>query len=325
MIRYADDFIVTSRSKEVLETEVKAIIESFLRERGLKLSPEKTKITHITEGFDFLGQHIRRYPSGKLLIKPARKSVRSLLVRVKEIIREHYGSTAHLLIVHLNPMIRGWANYHRHVVSKRIFARVDALIFQLLWKWARVRHPRKAQRWIKRKYFERVGTRDWWFFGESADKEPRFQHLRLFHAAAVRIVRHVLVNQTSILTIPVVRVLSTTLPPPFNTVRVHSVGVRLGLSRVSWKLSRTVLRGGATGNGGSPLDRGPKTSASRHGFIRRTMAPYSSFAGLFEAWQSSQVNGGRRSPLSRRPPIECLSRFTTACRLFSTRPTRLIG
>ena len=72
LIRYADDFIVTSRSRELLETEVKAIIESFLRERGLNLSPEKTKITHITEGFDFLGQHVRRYPNGKLLIKPAR-------------------------------------------------------------------------------------------------------------------------------------------------------------------------------------------------------------------------------------------------------------
>jgi RNA-directed DNA polymerase len=118
----ATHLIVTSRSKEMLETEVKAIIESFLRERGLNLSPEKTKITHITEGFDFLGQHIRRYPNGKLIIKPARKSIRSLLVRVKEIIREHYGSTAHLLIVRLNPVIRGWANYHRHVVSKRIFA-----------------------------------------------------------------------------------------------------------------------------------------------------------------------------------------------------------
>jgi RNA-directed DNA polymerase len=151
-------------------------------------------IAHITEGFDFLGQHVRRYPNGKLFIKPARKSIRSLLVRVKEIIREHDGSTAHLLIVRLNPVIRGWASYHRHVVSKRIFARVDATIFRMLWKWARARHPRKPRRWIKRKYFERVGTRDWWFFGESADKEPRFQHLRLFHAAAVRIVRHVLVK-----------------------------------------------------------------------------------------------------------------------------------
>jgi RNA-directed DNA polymerase len=194
MIRYADDFIVTSRSKELLELEVKPIIESFLSERGLRLSLEKTKITHVTKGFDFLGQNIRLYPNGKLLIKPSRKSIRSFLVRVKAIICEHCGSTAHRLITKLNPVIRGWANYHRHVVSKRVFARVDAEIFRMLWKWARARHPRKGLRWIKRKYFERAGMRDWWFFGESADKEERFRHLRLFHASSVRIVRHVLVK-----------------------------------------------------------------------------------------------------------------------------------
>jgi RNA-directed DNA polymerase len=194
LVRYADDFIVTSSSKELLEFEMKPIVEDFLRERGLQLSTEKTKITHVTEGFDFLGQNIRRYPNGKLFIKPARKSIRSLLTRVKEIIREHCGSTAHRLITRLNPVIRGWANYHRHVVSKRIFARVDAIIFRMLWRWAQARHPRKGRRWIKGKYFERVGTRDWWLFGKSADEERRFKHLRLFHAASVRIVRHVLVR-----------------------------------------------------------------------------------------------------------------------------------
>jgi RNA-directed DNA polymerase len=109
LIRYADDFIVTSRSKNCWNREVKAIIESFLPERGLNLSPEKNKITHITEGFDFLSQHIRRYPNGNLLRKPARESIRSLLVLGKEIIREHYGSMAQLLIVHLSSVIRGWA------------------------------------------------------------------------------------------------------------------------------------------------------------------------------------------------------------------------
>lgn len=194
LVRYADDFIVTGRSKELLEREVKPIVENFLSERGLQLSPEKTKITQVTEGFDFLGQNVRRYPNGKVLIKPARKSVRSLLMRVKEIIREHRGSSAHRLITHLNPVIRGWANFHCHVVAKRIFARIDAAIFRMLWRWARARHPRKGYRWVKRKYFERVGTRDWWFFGESADRDRRFEHLRLFHAASVRIVRHVLVK-----------------------------------------------------------------------------------------------------------------------------------
>ena len=76
------------------------------------------------------------------------------------------GRAAHLLINRLNPIIRGWANYHRHVVSKRIFARLDAAIFRMLWQWAQARHPRKGRRWIKQKYFERVGNRDWWFFGK---------------------------------------------------------------------------------------------------------------------------------------------------------------
>jgi len=113
-------------------------------ERGLQLSPEKTAITHVADGFDFLGQNIRRYPNGKLLIKPSRKSIKSLLTRVKEIVREHLGDTAHRLITRLNPVIRGWANYHRHVVSKRIFARIDAAIFRMLWQWACARHPRKG-------------------------------------------------------------------------------------------------------------------------------------------------------------------------------------
>jgi RNA-directed DNA polymerase len=194
LIRYADDFIITGHSSELLETKVKPIVESFLQGRGLELSPEKTSITHLTEGFDFLGQNVRRYPNGKLLIKPSRRSVRSLLVRVKEIIRNHLSGTAHRLIMQLNPVIRGWANYHRHVVSKRIFGRIDELIFRLLWRWARHRHSRKGHRWIKNKYFERVGNRDWWFFGESLEQEDRFVHLRLFHASSVRIVRHVQVK-----------------------------------------------------------------------------------------------------------------------------------
>lgn len=193
LVRYADDFIVTGHSKELLETHVKPLVEDFLRERGLTLSPEKTRITHLTEGFDFLGQNIRRYPNGKLFIKPSRISIANLLAAVKLIVREHHGSPAHLLIMRLNPLIRGWAYYHRHVVSKRIFARVDAVIFRLLWNWACARHPRKGRRWIKRKYFERVGTRDWLFFGDNPHGGPQLGHVRLFYAATVRIVRHVAV------------------------------------------------------------------------------------------------------------------------------------
>jgi RNA-directed DNA polymerase len=158
------------------------------------LSSEKTLITHIEKGFDFLGQNIRRYPHGKLFIKPSRKSVVSFLAKVKQIVREYLGSTAHLLINRLNPIVRGSVNYHRHVVSKRVFARLDAAIFRMLWGWAQARHPRKGARWIKQKYFDRVGTRDWWFFGDTVDTQGLPLRVRLFHAASVRIVRHVKVR-----------------------------------------------------------------------------------------------------------------------------------
>ena len=165
-----------------------------LVERGLVLSPEKTVITHVRDGFDFLGQNIRRYPNGKLLIKPSRKNIATLLSKVKQIIREHIGRAAHVLINRLNPVIRGWANYHRHVVSKRIFARLDAAIFRMLWQWAQARHPRKGRHWIKQKYFERVGTRDWWFFGKPDGTDGWLYRVRLFHASSVKIVRHVQVR-----------------------------------------------------------------------------------------------------------------------------------
>ncbi len=190
LIRYADDFIITGNTREVLETQVKPLVESHLAERGLELSPEKTRTTHITKGFDFLGQNVRRYPNGKLFIKPSRKSIKAFLAKVKEIIRKCLSLPAHILIARLNPVIRGWANYHRHVVSKRIFARIDAEIFQMIWKWAKARHPKKGRRWIKDKYFERVGTRGWWFFGKSMTAGNKNSHYRLFHASSIRIIRH---------------------------------------------------------------------------------------------------------------------------------------
>jgi RNA-directed DNA polymerase len=119
MVRYADDFIITGVSREILEKEVKPLVVEFLSKRGLTLSEEKTAITHITEGFDFLGQNVRKYGS-KLLIKPSKKNVSLFLEKVRETIKGHPTATAENLIYLLNPIIRGWANYHRHVVSKRV-------------------------------------------------------------------------------------------------------------------------------------------------------------------------------------------------------------
>lgn len=115
--RYADDFIISGSSYELLQEEVKPLVEQFLRERGLELSPEKTRITHIEDGFDFLGQNVRKY-AGKLLIQPARKNVKTFLGKVRQLVKANAQATAVNLIAQLNPMIRGWANYHRHVMSQ---------------------------------------------------------------------------------------------------------------------------------------------------------------------------------------------------------------
>jgi RNA-directed DNA polymerase len=106
-IRYADDFIITGRTKELLEGEIRPLVEQFLQKRGLELSPTKTVITHVEQGFDFLGQNVRKYPKGKLLIKPSKKNVKVFLDGIRKIIKAALGMSAAELIDWLNPKIRG--------------------------------------------------------------------------------------------------------------------------------------------------------------------------------------------------------------------------
>ncbi len=193
-IRYADDFIITSKSKELLEGEIKPLAEQFLQVRGLELSPTKTVITHVEQGFDFLGQNVRRYPNGKLLIKPSKKNIKTFLDGIRRTIQAALGSTAADLINRLNPKIRGWANYHRHVVSKHTFNRVDNQIFGGLWRWARRSHRNKPLRWIKKKYFQQHGGRNWCFTGEMRDNQGQSHIVRLRLASATPIQRHVKVK-----------------------------------------------------------------------------------------------------------------------------------
>jgi RNA-directed DNA polymerase len=197
LVRYADDFVVTGRTKELLEGEIKPLVEHFLHERGLELSPAKTVITHVEKGFDFLGQNVRKYPNGKLLIKPSKKNIKIFLDGIRGNIKAALGMSAADLIRWLNPKIRGWANYHRHVVSKRVFSRVDHSIFIRLWQWARRRHPNKSSRWLKQKYFEQHGGNNWSFFGESWDDEGKPHKLRLLFASNTPIQRHVKVKSTA--------------------------------------------------------------------------------------------------------------------------------
>ena len=193
LVRFADDFIITGASREVLENEVKPLVETFLRERGLSLSAEKTVITHIATGFDFLGQHIRKY-GGKLLIMPSKKSVKALLDHVRMVVKANRQAKAGNLICQLNALLRGWAQYHRHVVSKATFAAVDAAVFKLLWQWAKRRHPQKNARWVREKYFRTQGRRRWVFTGEVANGTGTPRTVRLFSVQRVPIRRHVKVR-----------------------------------------------------------------------------------------------------------------------------------
>jgi RNA-directed DNA polymerase len=189
LVRYCDDFIITGISKEILETEVKPLVTDFLRERGLALSEEKTQITHIEEGFDFLGQHVRKY-NGKFLTRPSKKNVKAFLTDIRKVIKENKQATAYGLIATLNPNIRGWANFHQHAAAKKIFAHVDTAIFKALWRWARRRHPKKGRHWVKDQYFGRSGNRNWRFFGQAQDKEGKTTHNWLYLASATPITRY---------------------------------------------------------------------------------------------------------------------------------------
>ncbi len=189
LARFADDFIVTGSGHEILEKQVIPLLEQFLSKRSLELSTEKTRITHIEQGFDFLGQNVRKY-NGKLLIKPSRKSIKAFLTKVRVTIKTNKQATAGDLIIQLNPIIRGWAHYHCHVVSKKVFSRVDMEIFRALWRWAKRRHNNKSREWIMQKYFRPTPNHKWRFFGQASDKNGTPITIYLARTAQVPIRRH---------------------------------------------------------------------------------------------------------------------------------------
>ena len=160
-LRYADDFIVTSITEE-LAKDVKELIKNFLKDRGLELSDEKTLITHIDDGFDFLGWNFRKY-EGKLLVKPSEKSIKKFTEEIGTKIDRGKAWTKEALIDNLNPIITGWTNYHRHVVASEIFNKLDSRIWNMLWHWAKRRHPEKSKHWTADKYWQTKGNRKWVF------------------------------------------------------------------------------------------------------------------------------------------------------------------
>lgn len=198
LVRYADDFIITGDSKELLENEVRPLVEQFLKERGLTLSADKTRITHINEGFDFLGQNLRKY-NDKPLVKPSQKNTHAFLEKVREIIDTNKSISQTLLIGLLNPVIRGWANYHRHCAAKETFDRMDHEIWRALWQWARRRHPKKSRDWVKKRCFPTLRNRAWTFATKTGHQTPEGKPIwtRLVYAGETKIRRHIKIRKVA--------------------------------------------------------------------------------------------------------------------------------
>jgi RNA-directed DNA polymerase len=165
-IRYADDMVVLCHSQQQAE-QVKAQLAVWLAPRGLAFNEDKTKIVHLSEGFDFLGVNVRRYHR-KLLIKPSKAAVKRLRERLAAETRKLRGLNAAAVIAALNPVIRGWAAYYRTVVSSEIFSSLDTYVWRLLYKWARWRHKNKPRRWVVTRYFGKFNKfrNDHWVFGD---------------------------------------------------------------------------------------------------------------------------------------------------------------
>jgi RNA-directed DNA polymerase len=174
VVRYADDFVCFCESKEDAE-QVQHVLMEWLKERGLALSEEKTRIVHLTEGFDFLGFNVRQYPAPltsrtgwKLLIKPSKESVLGVQKQLKDHWDKAHGTNVPAVLARLNPLIRGWANYFRTAVAKEIFSKLDSWMFYKADGYTRRRHPKKPKDWRHRTYWGRLqlDRRDPWVFGD---------------------------------------------------------------------------------------------------------------------------------------------------------------
>ena len=185
-IRYADDFVVTARTQEALE-KLKPTISNFLWERKLVLNEEKTRIVHISEGFNFLGFHVRRFRR-KCLIKPQKEKVLAFLNDIRSWLKSNSHVEPAIVIAYLNPKLVGWGNFYRHVNSKHVFNFVDHEIFKALWRWCLYRHPNKSKHWVARKYF---GVSDGWHFKSRFLLKDAVRDMRLCEISTIPIQYHI--------------------------------------------------------------------------------------------------------------------------------------
>jgi len=192
IIRYADDFIVTSKDKESLE-DVLIQIRQWLSQRGLEISDEKTRIVHIDEGFNFLGFNLRQY-NGKLLIKPRKEKVLAFCKKIGKTLSSMKANTQEEVIKKLNPLLRGFANYYRGQVSKETFSYINHRVWQYLWRWATRRHPNKGKRWVKDRYFQWHRGNKWTFMCQGTGRKGKAKTYILYDISKTPIVRHIKVK-----------------------------------------------------------------------------------------------------------------------------------
>jgi len=194
-VRYADDFICTGNSQELLKDIVMPAIRAFLGERGLHLSQEKTHITHIREGIDFLGFTLRRFKD-KLVIRPAKAKVSDFLQRLKRVVKMIRFKKAADIIPILNRKLKGWANFYRSVGERKVFSTIDHVMFETIWRELKRRHPKKSAKWIKKTYFTSVRNYNWTFRGVESKGDWRRPHY-LFQMSSTRWSNHVKIRSES--------------------------------------------------------------------------------------------------------------------------------
>ena len=189
LTRYADDLVVCCHSRQQAE-QVQARLAGWLEPRGLAFNEAKTRIVPLSEGCDFLGFNLRRYPNGKLLIKPGATAIKRFRNRLAREFRALRGSNVAAVLAKIVPITRGWAAYYRTVVSSRVFRALDNYLWKLTYKWACWSHSGKPKGWIVGRYFRRFEKfrNDRWVFG---DKDTGAYLPRL---AWTDIVRHTLVK-----------------------------------------------------------------------------------------------------------------------------------
>ncbi|MFB2978533.1 group II intron reverse transcriptase/maturase [Microseira sp. BLCC-F43] len=201
-VRYADDLIITARSKEDIE-EIKPIIQQWLSKRGLELNQDKTNVVHIEQGVNFLGFNIRQF-KGSCFTFPDKEKVRKFWAEIREWLKKHPNISQEAVISYLNPILRGWGNYYRHAASQRVFSYVDHEIWKALWKWAVRRHSKrvgkqkgKGKEWVRKKYFPTINRVKWTFATNKTTRDGKEEKIAIHRLALIPIERHIKIKGAS--------------------------------------------------------------------------------------------------------------------------------